>query len=502
MNKLKKNLIIPFLVFFSCLQMYSQAPNTMYFMKNVPYRHTLNPSLQPTQDFYLSLPILSYTHLNLSNNSVSLKEIFHNNNQGNTVYFLNPGGNKNNFYNALKPVTMFNTDLKINILGAGIRIYDNYITLDISQRLNSQVFVPKDLFKLLLYGTPSIYENKYNVSNFAFNAETFTDISFGYSHTLDKRLYLGGKIKLLFGNNNKSFSHSAMNLSANIEQWNLNGNGVLNASGGDKLEVLGDFESIRYTSNGLKSIFTTAGFGAGFDVGMSYRIDQNLTFSASLTDVGFINWSKNATNTKYKLDYNYSGIMTQLSDGQSLQVLLDSVKTALINAKEVTHSEKSYNSYLLPKLNIGLEHRFFNDKLSLGLFSTTSIKHQSINEEVTASVNTRHFSWLDATVSTSFFNGRFSNLGAGLGIKTGPLYWFYTMDYIGFENIPIPLQKIDTSLPNITLGAPYNTQAFNFALGVTFAFDNLKWFKSITPSPFYDENSKNQLNSNDCNCGW
>lgn len=484
----------------SNLPVFAQSPNTMYFMEGFPYRHFQNPALQPRQDFYLNLPVLGYTHLNLENNALSMKDFVQTDANGNTILFLNPRGNKNLFFNTLQPVTMFNTDLRINILGAGMRIYDDYLTFEINQRATAQIYAPKDMFKFLLYGTPDLFENLYELKNFISDIQSFTDVNIGYSHTKDKRLFYGGKLKLLLGNNNKSFAHSKMNLSANIDEWNIAGNGVLRSSGGDNLNVTGKFENVTYTSNGIKSVLTVAGVGAGIDLGVSYLLKENLSATVSVTDLGFIRWKKNASVTNYSIDYTFQGLQKQLNDNYSLQDLLDSVKNAMYNAREVSYNKKSYNSYLLPTLHIGLEQRFFDNKLSIGLLSRTMYNHQSIAQELTVSINARPFHWLDAAVSTSLLNGRFSSFGAGLGVKTGPLYWFTSMDYIGFENIPIPLQKIDTSLPTMTLGVPYNTQAFNFASGVSIVFNDLKWFKSYNSGYYKTKSGYNRTKK--CNCNW
>ena len=470
----------------------AQGVSTMYFLENVPYRHLINPSIQPSQDFYLSLPVISYFHVNLGNNSISLKDVFQNDAEGNTIFFLNPTGNKDVFYKSLQPITMLTGDVKINLLGAGLRLNDNYFTLEISQRENTQFFAPKDLFKLLLYGTPDITKNLYNMGSFAFNSDVFTDVSFGISHKKSKKLFIGGKIKLLLGNNNKSFSHTQLNLNANIEQWNIQGYGKFYSSGADKINVFGKFDSIQYVSPGsIKNFFTVAGLGAGMDVGMYYKASKKINISFSITDVGFIHWNKNATQTAYGVDYTFAGMEKNLNDGYSLKDLLDSVKTAFRNASEVNTDEKSYNSRLLSKINIGAEYNLLDKKLSLGLLSRTLIKNYTFNEELTTSLNARPWKWLNTSLSYSLFNGRFSSFGAGLGLQTGPIIWFATADYLSFNNVPIPLQKIDSSLPALTVGAPYNTETFNIAMGITFALNDLSWFGSKPPRLFkkYKENS-------------
>ncbi|MDD5186536.1 MAG: hypothetical protein PHS84_14875, partial [Paludibacter sp.] len=53
----------------------AQQVNTMYFMEDVPLRHLLNPAFQPTEYYYLSLPVVGLTQASVGNNSVTLKDI-------------------------------------------------------------------------------------------------------------------------------------------------------------------------------------------------------------------------------------------------------------------------------------------------------------------------------------------------------------------------------------------------------------------------------------------
>lgn len=497
-TNIKKYFLAIFMLLAVC-NVWSQATNTTYFMENSPYKNYLNPAFQPIQNFYLSLPAIGYLHLNAQNNSLSIQNILQTDSAGNTISFLHPNGDLSGFYKSLKPTTMFIGDAKINLLGAGLRFKDDYFTLDISQRVSSQFLIPKDLFKLAFFGTPDFTTNQYKLSSLALNIDEFTDISIGYAHKANKRLYLGAKMRLLLGNNNKSLYNSKMSLNANIDQWNLSGTNTINSSGGDKLQVVGRFNEIRYTpADDIKSFFTIAGVGAGVDVGMYLRLKKQLTVSASLTDLGFIRWGKNSTNTKTTVDYSFAGIQKNINDGYSFDALLDSVQTAFNNATAISNTEKSYNSYLLPKLNLGAEYSFFENRLSIGLLSRTMMKDFVFNEEITTSINGRPWDWINATVSCSAINGRLSTYGVGLGIQTGPLYWYGSADYLGIYNVPIPLQKINSAYPNVKLGFPANSEAYNIGLGVIITLKDLDF--DHTKSPDTSKKGKKLFDSKPCRC--
>ncbi len=140
----------------------------------------------------------------------------------------------------------------------------------------------------------------------------------------------------------------------------------------------------------------------------------------------------------------------------------------------ISTPNQSYKTYLAPKLNVGAEYGFFENKLSLGLLSCTILESNKLNEELTVSINGKPVNWFNLSVSYSVFNGRMSNVGAGLGLRTGFLHWFASADYIPTNYMPLPLEKIDSSLPVFTVLIPNRTPGMNFAVGVNFVFGNRK----------------------------
>jgi outer membrane protein OmpA-like peptidoglycan-associated protein len=192
-----------------------------------------------------------------------------------------------------------------------------------------------------------------------------------------------------------------------------------------------------------------------------------------------IRWSGNPTNIGYSVDYKFNGLGS--FDGEdfaslSMDVIGDSILSALTDSIKVGHpTNNPYTTHTSTKLNIGAEYAFFNNKLSVGLLSRTMFHNKAIYQELTASVNGRPIDWFNMSLSYSFMNGRMSNIGAGLGVRTGFVNWFVTADYIPLNFAPYP---INVALPiGITIPAipvPYNTKGFNVAFGVNLVFGNRK----------------------------
>lgn len=471
---MKKNNIykIAFILFgfFSTLTISAQQVNTMYFMENVPMRNYLNPAFQPLSNFYLGFPVLGYTQFSFGNNALTLKDVAYNDASGKPIWFLNKNGDKDKFYNALKPVMLMQQSYQINILDFGFRTGRAYWNFSLIEKMESQIGIPKDLFKLLLYGTPDINKNSYDLKSLSADMTLYTEVGLGYSRKVNEKLSVGGKMKLLLGSANVSGSNSNMKLNASMDNWNLVGNGSVNYSSpidlnGDKFDNFDPITDIS-TSQWLKP----SGMGGGIDLGAVYKLDKHVTLSAAVTDLGFIRWTKNVKKMGCNVDYKFKGIdgldINNTDMNHKADSIFDDFKDAVHDT--ITNS-KAYTSYTTPKINVGVEYAFWNNKVSVGALSRTLVHNKVAYEELTGSLNLRPASWFNLSGSYSVLNGRTSNVGAGLGLRTGFLHWFLSADYV-----PLSYAKVSGSNNSSTFSVPYNTKSLNFAFGVNFVFGNKK----------------------------
>jgi len=454
-----KTVLCLFCVLFS-FNIKAQQINTQYFMENSPLRHYWNPSFQPISDQYISLPVLGYFQFGISNNSLTMSNVLHSQN-GQTVTFLNPE-NRNiaDFYNSLGSTTGFFPDLRLNLFGYGKRTGDaSYWNFTLSYRVDGGVGVPKDFMKLLLYGTEKDY-NSFNIKSLGANVTSYLELAIGYSRILSNQWTFGGKLKLLGGNINASASNSKFDLQASIENWILNGNGSLRISSPFKAQTGATIGDLHFdTPDNATSFLGINGAGAGIDLGVTFKPAnfQNLTLSAALNDLGFLYWFKNVTNIDYKIDnYHFEGLGNLRGSNLDIDQIIDSIGKAFSAATSTTTKGNAYISTISPKLNVAAEYAFLKNKISAGLLSRTMLNNGVFYEELTVSGNFRPKEFFNTSISYSVLGGNFSSIGLGIGLRTGPLHWLLSADYIGFEyakydNIPVPYRT-----KGINLGAGLN----------------------------------------------
>lgn len=117
----------------------------------------------------------------------------------------------------------------------------------------------------------------------------------------------------------------------------------------DGFGVKYDFDSLDHEAN-FSLFMPPAGKGLGFDFGLSFLLEDNLFFSLALTDIGSINWTKNAAKFKAVGEF--------LIDDLTNQLQLDSLKDKFTgNAERI----ESFSTGLPTALRLGFAY-FLNDE--------------------------------------------------------------------------------------------------------------------------------------------
>jgi len=487
MKQTYKSLIFIFLYSIIPFFLGAQQVNTIYFMENVPFRHNLNPAFQPISYYYLSLPYVGHTQIDVRNNSLTLKDVIYNYN-GQTIYFLNPaGGNTQQFYNTLKPTTVIHASGQTNLLSFGFKHKTAFWSFSLTKKIDDNVSVPKDLIRFLLFGTPDITNNSFDFTGFQTDASAYTESAVGYATKLNKKWSAGLKLKMLFGYENISNTNNVLLLNAGIDKWTLKVSEIINMSGPNKVQK-GDSSiplSFKYPT-ALTILTKPLGMGAGIDLGITYNPISNLTLSVAILDLSFIRWNTNIKNINYNIDYSFDGIgqidsvknfdkfktvFDRITTGNTL---VDSLSKAFQSANNLEKTKKAYTTFIPTKLNLGAEYSIIDNFLSLGLLSRTIFYKKIITEEITASVNARPVNWLNATLSYSILGGQIKTLGAGLGIRSGFIHWFISGDYLAYQKANLSLKEFNPNNWDVNIPIPYNTKNFNLSVGMNLVLDQIK----------------------------
>jgi hypothetical protein len=405
--------------------------NTLYFMENVPMRNALNPAFIPTQMCYVSLPGLSDFSYIAGNNSFATNDLFFRQN-GKVITPFHPDANRDAFLNVLKPTTDLISNTRTQLFGFGFSIRDNYYSFGINERIEGGMGIPRDLMRLLLKGAPdSTNVNSFNLRTLHSDITAYLETTLGYARPVNKKLTLGGKIKFLLGQGHADASFSKLDMNISKQTAELTGSGAARITTPFDIpqnsDGTPDFGNI---DTDLKTVLKPSGWGLGADLGAVYKLKKNITLSASLTDIGFINWKKSSWRGDLKSKTTFSGMDFTINGNGNDNDFGKQIGDSLKNAFVYTANGAAYTTWLTAKMRVGGEYSILKNKIDFGLLWENTIGGSYKYNELTASANFRPAYWFNASLSYGLVNGNYGSFGLGLNLIAGPVNFFVVTDYM------------------------------------------------------------------------
>jgi hypothetical protein len=464
----------------------AQNSQVMYFM-NLPQNHMLNPALRPSNSVYIGLPVVSGINLNLNNNFVNFSDIFMKGQPKDSIIsFLHPDYDVDKFLAKIKDKNSIEPEATIQLLGVGFSVgKDGYVFLDINDRIDGNIVLPGDLFKLALKGNEEFVGSKIDLSSLRGDIKYYREFGVGYSRNFTDKLRIGIKGKLLFGIADASIDNKSLGVTVNDDYSHIfDANLAVNISG--PVNVYMDskhnidsvvFDNNRFkTSSGISDFFSgKKNTGLGLDIGATYDLTDRIVISASITDLGFIRWTKDITNLKANNQFEFSGLnMLDVFNGTKTidevgKDMLDSLKNAFV----VSQTKAPFTTYLPFGISLGGSYNV-TKQITLGLLSYSKIIGSQIREALTLSANINLGNAFSTSLSYTAENYQWDNLGAGLAFRAGVAQFYLVTD-----RIPIMWNIIKNDNSSIPLPANWNT--FNLRLGMNLVFGNRSKEKNDKP---------------------
>ena len=473
---IKKSLYLLVLLAIIMQEAASQNSQTLYFM-NLPQNHLLNPALKPSNSFYLSVPALTGININVNNNFVNFSDVIMPNQKGDSlISFLHPDYNPDNFLKKLKTSNFIAPEINIQLLGLGFKAgKDMYISLDITERVEGNFALPKDLFVLALKGNNDFVGKTINLTGLDARLRYYHEFGMGVSKNITSKLRIGIRGKLLFGVANMSLNNKSLGLTVNNDySYDFNADVSANISAPVKVYSTGNkIDSVVFDDKRLKEpsfYFNTKNMGLGVDIGAVYQLTDKICFSASITDLGYIKWKSDVTNLQANSTFKFSGFnITDVANGtKTIDQLATEMVDSLKNSFKISNTSTGFNTYLPTKVYLGASYNL-TKSISLGILSCSLFSGKQIREALTLSANINLGSAISTTVSYTAENSRYNNLGAGLAFRLG-IFQIYLMT----DKIPVTWNKVITKKGSgagaqsgsIMLPTDWNTANFRFGVNI------------------------------------
>ena len=343
-----------FILVFSFSLLFSQDKHLLYNQRHNPQALLLNPGLAyESTHFHVSLPVLSNFYASVGNTSLSVDDIFNSNPINSAIEEAISGISKSDFVSFSQKAELFQV---------GWNFRDVYFSTGVYQESHGVINFPEDLLDLAYFGNAG-QNRSYDFGQINFEANLQTVFHLGLNKKVNDKLHLGARAKLYTSSFNvrsqdnrgqfNSFEpasgllleQSLSDLSLNLEIAGLDVGNEYNLGNTSMRDLL------------VNDVLFGSNMGFGVDLGFSYRLRDNLELTASLLDVGFINFSNDVEKQTVTSNYEYDGLSFLLSSGPLSIPQLDLLEEFEDNVP-VSSAPHSY-LYMQPaKINLGLAYDF------------------------------------------------------------------------------------------------------------------------------------------------
>ncbi len=442
-----KKYILFILLFLSVFGAFSQSlNNTLYFLQNSPQSNKLNPAIMPEYNVWIGFPGISSIYLNYSNNSFSVEDILH---KGKGINKDSVVIDINSFHSALKNTNTINLTNENTFFAFGFRANKSYITFDISQKNDLMFGFDKDMVTFLKNGNAGYLGKTFDFGNLQLNGSVYNQIALGYAREFGEKkdFIVGVKFKLLFGVSNVDMTDSEMSVYTNNDASliRLKSKQIIRAS--MPLNIVRDadgyvnFDDLDFNDDNIDAKFYTGteNKGFGIDIGAQYKVNEDLTLSASIIDLGMIKWKANTYEFYQDASFDWKGGDWSQSgnsdapDYKEIGDVMDDLVDSLGDKFQFMDREKAYSTPLHAKLYVGGSYKL-KDWVTVGALSRTQFYYGNIVTSLTLSANTRVCRNVSASMSYTAANNSYTNLGFGLTAKLGCLQFYAVTDNLMAAN--------------------------------------------------------------------
>ncbi|MEZ0131391.1 DUF5723 family protein, partial [Flavobacterium sp. LBUM151] len=319
---------------------FAQNKALLYNFTSIPQASLVNPGADVSYKYYFGIPLLSGVSANLGSNSFSAYDLFANDGVDFTEKVRN-------IINKSSANDKTHVNEQLEVFSGGFRVggedSQSYVSFGVYQEFDFLMYMPKDLAILALDGNRDYMGKAFNLADLNVRAEALSVLHVGFHKKMSEKLVLGGRIKLYSsGANATSTNNSGFIYTDKIEGTNNIYTQVISSNLELKTSGIATFTKDEYRGSETEDIihnsFFNGSLGLGVDAGVTYYFKDNLQFTASIIDLGFVRQSKDIETRTYKGTYTYDGVNPNFDD-------IDGPRNVLGEFDKAIPRDTLYNKY-------------------------------------------------------------------------------------------------------------------------------------------------------------
>ena len=434
--KIKK--IVFFLIICVAVNSFSQNKQVLYNFAELPQTLLLNPGSETNYKFHIGFPLLSGLSTKLGISNFVISDLFLDDNRS-----INDKVSE-----VLKNVSTkdyIESNIQIEVLNAGFKLNNkNYFSFGFYEELNGIIYAPKDLITLYTEGNSAYLNKSFSLSQISYKVDVLGVLHFGLTRKVSNKLTYGGRFKIYSSALNiESFNNSGtfttVNGSNTIYTQYLDNINIESRTSG----LYKDDEFVESFKSYLDNTFFGSNLGVGFDIGFTYHLSDQIEFTGSIIDLGFINHKKEVSTLSMKGDYVFDGVTFEYDPLNPSDYGVDIVEDFRKNFPLV-ENENSYISWRPTKLNTSFKYRFgerrskycyddtfkdfYRNAIGFQLFSVARLLTPQY--ALTGFFESSFTDKLHAKVTYTIDNYSFHNIGIGFSSQIGKVNFYGMIDNI------------------------------------------------------------------------
>lgn len=423
--------------------------------KSVPQAHQLNPAFRPDAKIVIGLPVISSSHVSVDMDQLSFNQVFTESVEQSLTL------NAENVSNALRDKNNFSIQSDLQLFFLGLNLGNNFFSLAVNDRVSSWLVYNKDIVDLALFGNGDerTFGRNLSLDQMLLRQNLYHEIALGFATDIGDKLSIGARIKFLSGVLNAQTEQVSGYLRTDADSIHItNSNIVFKNSGYNYFTE--DLDILSMYRNTLPFVGGNNGFG--LDIGIQYHITDRINLSASVTDVGYINWKENTQSFSFDdVTYSFKGfdVVDLINNDGANNDFFQNELDSLGNLYTLQENENiAYKSSLVSNFYTGFDYKI-TGMHHVGAQVYGKIAEGNVTPEFGVYYNLQFRDVVNAVVNASFRNGQVHAVGAGVSFDLGPIQIYGTSESITSLINPQAANLVDARVGiNLIIGKKKKTK--------------------------------------------
>lgn len=413
----------------------AQQKVIMYDFLTLPQSLLENPAAKFEANSHVGIPLVSKVHIKANTFGISANDLFSVDNQTFNIKL-------ENFINSRNKSDYLTINQQLEIFSLGFKSPRGiYWSGGMYQEFDLLLYYPESFVDLLWYGNANNLNRAYNLSDFRIKADLLNVYHIGLNKKINNKISLGFRGKIYMGianisslNNKGYFVTNESNISSSdYVHYNHNFvglNGKIQTSGFDAF-IDGSQSSEDAFSSIKKKLIVSPNLGVGIDFGVVYDISKASYLTASILDLGFINFRSEINNYKLKGNFSTDGVTYTFPNiTESGGFDWDNIKDNFESDVLIGEDKKTYVSFRSPILNLSYRYNFgYENSIECDCYSSSNdyingigVQFQTIfrpynpQSLITAFYNRAISKNINTKFTYSIDKYSFNNFGFGLSV--------------------------------------------------------------------------------------